>query len=150
MLDYQHPDSSLTLSEGLEEYFSAHAQHFDARTYTPAAKEFFRCYDALHVVLGCDISLADEMVVKISSLFGTNAGFGVLKGYALPESKEIYQELNLGLIVVTALRAVVIVPRTLWYCLRLTRRWPWDEFDPYLDAPLRQIRREFGITVGTR
>jgi len=150
VLAYQHANSSLTLAEGLEEYFAANAGHFGARSFTPAASEFFRCHDALHVVLGCDISLVDEMVVKISSLFGTTEGFGVLHGYALPEAKEIYTELSLTVIVVTALRALLVVPQTFWHCLRLTRRWPWDEFDAYLDQPLYETRREFGITVRAR
>ncbi len=147
MFAYQRADSSLTLAEGLAEYFAANAEHFNTRHMTEPAREFFRCHDALHVVLGCDISLVDEMVVKISSLFGTTAGFRVMRGYALPESKEIYTELSLMVIAVTALRAVVIVPQTLWRCLRLTRRWPWDEFDAYLDRPLSEIRREFGVRV---
>jgi len=101
MLAYQHADSLQTLAEGLQEYFAANAAHFDARSFTPAASEFFRCHDALHVVLGCDISLVDEMVVKITSLFGTTEGFRVLRGYALSESKEIYAELSLVVITVT-------------------------------------------------
>lgn len=150
MPGYQQPNSELTLAEGLAEYFADNADHLDTRTYTAAAKEFFRCHDALHVVLGCDLSLVDEMVVKITSLFGTSEGLRVLRGYALPESKEIYQQLSLVLIIATTLRAVVVVPQTVWDCLRLIKRWPWDDFDAYLDEPLREIRAEFGIKVRAR
>lgn len=145
MLAYQQQDSPLTLGEGLAEYFAANNDHLRTRQLTAAADEFFRCHDVAHVVFGCDIVLADELVVKISSLFGTTEGLGVMRGYALPESKEIYEELTVVLIVTITLKALLLVPRTVWRCLRMTKPWPWAEFDAYLDMPLDQLRQEFGI-----
>lgn len=150
MLGFQQQDSQLTLAEGLAEYFAANAPRFNGRHFTSPAAEFFRCHDTAHVVFGCDISLADELVVKISSVFGTSAGLGVMRGYALPESKEIYEELTLSLIVATAIQAIVLVPLTIWRCLRMSKRWPWDDFDNYLDMPLSQLRQELGIRVPRR
>ena len=147
MLGFQQQDSQLTLAEGLAEYFATNAPQFNGRHFTSPATEFFRCHDTAHVVFGCDISLADELVVKISSVFGTSAGLGVMRGYALPESKEIYEELTLSLIVVTGIQAIVLVPRTIWRCLRMSKRWPWDDFDNYLDMPLSQLRQELAIRV---
>ena len=80
MLDYQKQDSPQTLSEGIAEYFTAYKQHLNTRVLTPDADEFFRCHDASHVVFGCDISLSDELVVKVSSVFGTTVGWNVIKG----------------------------------------------------------------------
>ena len=104
-------------------------------------------HDASHVVFGCDISLNDELVVKISSIFGTMAGWTVIKGYRLPESTEIYEELQWVDIVHTAVSSLYLVPITIWRCIRMRERWQWDNFDEFLDVPLGQVREKFGIQV---
>ena len=85
--------------------------------------------------------------VKIWSFFGTTSGLSLLRAYRLPEAQEIYEQLEWGDVAVTALRSVVVVPRVLWRCSRMHKRWPWSGFDSYLHTPLIQIRREYGIQL---
>lgn len=147
MFDYQKQDSAQTLSEGMAEYFATNNQHFKMRVLTPEASEFFRCHDATHVVFGCDISLNDELVVKICSIFGTRVGWRVMKGYGLAESKEVYEDLHFFDIVRTTLSALYLVPVSMWRCIRMRQRWHWENFDEFLDTPLYQVRETFGIKV---
>jgi len=147
MLNYQQQNSEQTLAEGLREYATVYQDLLNHRATSEAATEFFRCHDTVHVVFGCDVSLADEGIVKISSFFGTTEGLGVMRGYRLEESKEIYETLPVGDIITTACTAIVWVPRTLWRCMRMQQRWPWDDFDAQLEQPLADIRQHFGITV---
>ena len=147
MHEYQKPYSQQTLSVGIEEYFAAHADYLSSRELSPEAVEFFRCHDTAHVVFGCGIALADEAVVKISSFFGTTGGKKVWHGYRLAESKEIYGEITLAEIAITAFKSLVVVPRTIFHCSQMKARWPWEEFDIYLDQPLVEIRAQFGIKV---
>ena len=145
MLEYKRPSSTITLAEGLREYHASRDNLAMDRGISEAAQAFFRCHDAAHVVFGCSSELADEGVVKIWSFFGTTAGFSLLATYRLPESQEIYETLGWGLVVSTAVRMLRLVPVTLWRCSRMVRRWPWSQFDRYLDVPLAEIRREYGI-----
>jgi ubiquinone biosynthesis protein Coq4 len=147
MFDYQKQDSPQTLSEGITEYFEANQQNLNTRVLTPEATEFFRCHDVCHVVFGCDISLSDEAVVKINSIFGTSAGWRVIKGYNLPESKEVYEALGLADIVHTAMSCLYLIPQSIWRCSQMHERWHWDNFEDFLDIPLHQIREKFGIKV---
>jgi hypothetical protein len=144
---YQQQDSMQTLSEGIAEYRAVNPNLDDGRSMNPAAQEFFRCHDVAHVVFGCSTALDDEAVVKIASIFGTSAGFGVLKGYRLHESIEIYGRLRIAEMVHTFLSAFILVPRTVWRCRRQHARWPWADHAPYLARPLADIRRELGIAV---
>ena len=150
MLDYQFQDSQQTLEEGVAEYYSANQQHFSTRKMTAPAQEFFRCHDVAHVVFGCDISLPDEAVVKISSAFGTTIGFGVMKGYQLAESKEVYDGLGLLDILLTTVKSMLLVPKTIWRCSRMRKRWVWSEHSEFLQRPLGELRTEFGICVAHR
>lgn len=144
---FQHPQAPITLSEGLEEYYGQNPGLKRGETLRPVAREFFRCHDAAHVVFGCGTSLTDEAVVKLSSVFGTTAGLRVLRGYALFESLDIYRTVPLGEVLAAIAVAPVIVPRTILKRLRQTKRWPWSDFTPWLDRPLDELRREFGIVI---
>ncbi len=146
-LHYQQQDSQQTLAEGLAEYFAAHEAQLSSRISSEAARDFFTAHDTAHVMFGCDINLADEAYLKICSMFGTSEGMGVLRGYALAESKEIYSELSRGEIVQTAFRSLMLVPRALWRCLRMRERWPWRNHQEFVDEPLHKIRARFGIRV---
>jgi hypothetical protein len=147
MLAYWSQNAGMSLADGLAEYHREHPFLKRGDRLRPEAREFFRCHDVVHVLYGCDTSLAQEAVVKLSSIFGTTAGFGVLKGYSLYESIDIYTKLKLGEVLATIVAAFVIVPRTIWRCSRQRKRWPWSEFNAHLQAPLRELRAEFGIRV---
>ena len=149
MLAYQLPASELTLEEGLREYHENHSDLVSGRQASPTALEFFRCHDAAHVVFGCSTTLINEAMVKMWSFLGTTAGLTLLRDYRLPESQEIYRTLLWGDIARTALRSLVVVPRVMVRCRRMTRRWPWSDFDSYQKVPLVTLRREFGIEILT-
>jgi ubiquinone biosynthesis protein Coq4 len=147
VLDYQSQSSPQTLAEGVAEYYAANPALDSVRGMSPEAQRFFRCHDVAHVVFGCSTELDDEAAVKIASIFGTTAGFGVLRGYRLYESQQIYERLPLRAVLATIARSLVIVSRTIHRCLRQQARWPWDDFESLQNAPLRRIREQFGITV---
>lgn len=69
-----------------------------------------------------------------------------LADYNSPESKEIYETIRWRDVPPVALRSVV-VPRVIARCLRMRKRWPWADYESYLEKPLDEIRREFGIRV---
>jgi ubiquinone biosynthesis protein Coq4 len=147
MPDYRRQHSELTLAEGLAEYYAEFEGQLTGRNMTREAVAFFRRHDVVHVIFGCDISLSDELIVKLSSIFGTTAGFGVLAGYRLAESKEIYAGLSHAEILSLMGKTFVLVPRTIWRCVTMASKWPWDDFDRHLDVPLFEIRERFGIRV---
>lgn len=147
MLAYRCQSARMSLADGLAEYYREHPFLTRGNHLRAEAQDFFRCHDAVHVLYGCDTSLPDEAVVKLSSIFGTSAGFGVLKGYSLYESIDIYRKLKFDEVLGTMLGAIVIVPRTIWRCLRQRKRWPWSDFNAHLQTPLCDLRAAFGIRV---
>ena len=147
---YQLQDSPQTLAEAVAEYHAANPGLASARDMSPEAQRFFRSHDVAHVVFGCSAALDHEAVVKIASILGTTAGLSVLGGYRRHEAVEIYKRLRWREVLTSIARSVAIVPRTAFSCLRQHSRWPWAEFESYLDTPLRDIRQEFGIKVADR
>jgi hypothetical protein len=109
------------------------------------SRVWFRSHDVVHVVFGCGITLADEAMVKLWSVFGTTGGFGILAGYRFEESKAIYESIPWSATPGVALRFAGLLPRVLTQCARVTRRWPWDDFEAHLRTPLSDLRRGHGI-----
>lgn len=144
---FEQQQSPQSLANGIAEYFEANPGLAKGRGLSPAAQEFFRCHDAVHVVYGCGTTLNDEAVVKISSILGTTGGLGVLRGYRLHESIEIYRRLRVVAVLLSIAQSVFLVPRSILRCTRQAKRWPWSNFEQYMKAPLREIRKEFGIRV---
>ena len=147
MHSFELQQSTQTLAEGVAEYYQLNPGLVTGRGTSREAQEFFRCHDAAHVVFGCGTTLSDEAIVKVSSVFGTSGGVGVLRGYRLHESQQIYRKLARSEMLVTALKSFIVVPRTLFRCIQQQRRWPWNDFDRYLNVSLCDIREEFGIRV---
>ncbi|MBI5278064.1 MAG: hypothetical protein HY854_16565 [Burkholderiales bacterium] len=147
MHTFEQQDTTQTLAEGLAEYYRDNPGLARLRTMSAGGREFFRCHDAVHVVYGCGTSLEHEAIVKLASVFGTTGGLGVLKGYGLHESVEIYRKLRPAEIGATVLSSFVLVPRTVYRCLLQRSRWPWSDFAPYEHLPLNRIRSVFGIRV---
>jgi len=147
MLQYQRPHTEVTLAEGLREYYTSREGLVSGRGISEEAREFFRCHDAAHVVFGCSTALVDEAAVKVWSFLGTDGGLAVWRGYRLPESKEIYEQITWRDTVTTAVRAAATLPLVVWRCLRMRERWPWTDFDRHLWRPLSEIRSEYGIEL---
>ena len=144
-IQFPRSDTPLTLAEGLHEYYASRTGLVDGRGASPEAREFFLCHDAAHVVFGCTTTLQDEAIVKIWSFLGTTAGLRLVRAYRLPESQDIYEQLQWGEIVRTTFRSFLVVPIVVWRCIRMREKWPWSDFESYLGQTLSEIRREFGI-----
>ena len=144
---FESASSTQTLAQALAEYYAAHPDLKRGDSLSLQAREFFRCHDAVHVLYGCSTSMPDEAIVKLASLFGTTGGLSVLRGYRLHESLDIYRQLPLGSTLVALLIAPYLVLRTIWRCSRQRDAWPWDQHEPYMNAPLHELRARFGIKV---
>jgi hypothetical protein len=146
---YEARHSRQTLAEGLEEYYARNPGLSDVASMPPEAQAWFRAHDAVHVVYGCGISLADEAVAKVASVFGTTAGFGALAGYRLPDSRAIYSRIGWRAGIDAALRSVIAVPRTIHRCRAQRRRWPWpiEAHGEWRNVTLSALRDAFGIRV---
>jgi hypothetical protein len=149
-LDYMQPRCTRTLEQGLEEYYAGHAGLSRERGMSAPARAWFRSHDVVHVVFGCDTSLVQEAMVKVWAVFGTTGGLRSLRGYRYAESKAIYRTIAWTRVPHVALQCVVALPRVMWRCLWMRKRWPWSDFDRHLTRPLLELRKEYGIVPLTR
>ena len=145
---FESPDTTQTLAEGLAEYFAFNPMlKRDSNLLSPEARQFFRSHDVVHVVYGCGTTMPDEAIVKLVSIFGTTGGLKVLRGYLHHETLDIYRKLPVSGTLVALAASPFLIVRTVWRCARQSDRWPWVQFDEYLDISLREVRARFRIKV---
>ena len=144
---FQSAASTQTLAEGLAEYYTANPHLKRGDALSPEARAFFLSHDVVHVLYGCGTSMSDEAVVKLSSLFGTDGGFSILRGYRLHESLDIYRKLPLGGALLALVASPWLIVRTFWRCAQQAAKWPWSNYERHMQTPLCALRARFGIKV---
>jgi hypothetical protein len=146
ILRYQDPQSRMTLREALEEL--RHAEGDVSQDVSGELAAALEAHDVVHILFGLDISDLDEIVAHGWMACGTTL--------TLAEMHEITRDRDhrrfssgfghgkRGLLILRAL------PRLIGAHLRarrMTKRWPWHSHIEFLDRPLDDIRREFGIKL---
>lgn len=148
---FESPDTTQTLAEGLAEYFEFNPMlKRDSGLLSPEARQFFRSHDAVHVVYGCGTTMPDEAIVKLVSICGTTGGLRVLRGYLHHETFDIYHKLPFSGTLVALVVSPFLIVRTVWRCLSQSERWPWVQFEKYLDVSLREVRAQYRIKVALK
>jgi len=124
-------DHTQTLQQGLDAFREKNNSYFSKKKMSPAGNEFFLCHDIAHVVFGCGTTIYGEGLVKIWTTFGTSLGFW--------EVFKNYKEVN----------ALTTLPKAILKAKRMSKPWPFLDYQPYLDKPLGEIRKEFNIEIIT-
>jgi ubiquinone biosynthesis protein Coq4 len=148
VLAYVREDTVQTLRDGLAEYRAANPGLLDPAALDAEAAALFRQHDAAHVVFGCDTSLRGETLIDTWTIFGSTIGLrGYLAYLRLPQVNQIFADAGSSRIAVALVRCIPDVCRVIARSRRLTRKWPWREYERHLDRPLREIRTELALQV---
>ncbi|MEO0424011.1 MAG: hypothetical protein AAF184_16860 [Pseudomonadota bacterium] len=141
-------DPTLTLREGLSRFRELNAKHVAEREQSAEASAFFRHHDVAHVVFACDTTLTGEGRVKLFTIWGTTLGLrGHLRGYTEGNAFSLFRQYSLRHVLRQLASVLGSVPTVWRRSRRMHRRWPWSDYDAYLDVPLGTIRRELNIQV---
>ena len=143
-------DESITLKQGLEKFHKEYENHLshNKEGISSEAKAFFLSHDIAHVLFGCDISLFGEGSVKIWTIFGTTLGFWKhIKGYRTANAFQLSKSFTFVHIVSNIFKLLLSIPVIIIRARRMCKPWNWTEFEPYLDTPISELRKEFNIKV---
>ena len=141
---------NITLRQGLEKF---HREYWDYHSHTEngisdEAKTFFISHDIAHVLFGCDISLLGEGSVKIWTIFGTTLGFrNHIKGYKEANAFRLSRNFSFSHVLRNIFKFLISIPVLILRAKKMQKPWPWSGFEPYMDIPISEIRREFNIQV---
>ena len=149
-LGYQQQDSPQTLADGLEEYYAANVGRVARpRDLPPESSDLFRSHDMCHVVFGLNTTLDDEAMADVRTLLSCDVGWRRYSRYMTqdPAAKAIFKELGTLKSVWVTIRAIPRICRGIGEVFHVKRRWPWTPPESFLDRPLAELRRDFGIRL---
>lgn len=148
--DYQRAETTLTLREGLAEYYRVNPGLSDpARIDDEATATYFRNHDCTHVVFGTHTGPLDEGVNDLLTMFGVDIRvLDYVKGFFSSDVAKSITKTYFNRSLPTLLwRTLRLTPRV-WRTTRAMRRkWPWTPPPELMDRPLQEIRREYGIEL---
>ncbi|MEB8330216.1 hypothetical protein OO009_12700 [Flavobacteriaceae bacterium KMM 6897] len=141
---------NITLKQGLEKFYKEHKSHLNHNKegIPSEVKSFFKSHDIAHVLFGCDISLFGEGSVKIWTIFGTTLGFwNHISAYKKANAFELSRDFSLVHVVSNIFKFLISIPALIIRSKKMHKPWPWSEYEPYLDIPISEIRKEFNIHI---
>lgn len=145
---YQAADSRMTLRQGLAEYFDQDNALMDPAELPSDLGLGLRSHDVAHVVFGCDTTLLGEVVLVRWSLFGVTGSIRpYLMGLRRRETRVLFKDAFVAFRPAMLWRMVKFASLAIVRSLRMRDRWPFEDYDQYLDQPLCEIREHFGIRV---
>lgn len=143
-------EQKATLREGLAQFYAKNESQLSHNNpdLPPSVKSFFRSHDVAHVLFICDISLFGEGSVKIWTIFGTTLGFwSHLSAYKKANAFELARAFGFASAIRDFWKLIFAFPNIVIRARNMKKRWPWEDFEGYLDMPLDQIREMFNIKV---
>lgn len=143
-------EDSITLRQGLEIFHKEYKDHLShhEKGISSEAQVFFRSHDIAHVLFGCDISLYGEGAVKIWTIFGTSLGFWKhITAYQTANAFELSKNFTLVHILKNIFKFLFSIPIIIIRAKRMHKTWDWARFEPYLNRPISEIRKEFNIKI---
>lgn len=146
--NYQRQDSTLTLAQGLDEYYRGHPGLIRLEATLESAA-LFRHHDICHVIFGLDTTMVDEAMADLRTVLSTDVGLRRYLRYLRTnqEAQQIFKEIGYLRALGATVRAIPRFSRALAEALRARRRWPWEPPEQYLGKPLGSLRATYGIRV---
>ncbi len=145
---YAEKDSALTLRQGLDEYYAANPGFKGEGAFLSQPRETIVAHDVCHVVFGLGASSEEELIVEVWTFFGTILPFKKIQEAPKAEfAADLLKTFGPWRLI---RRFVLTTPRMLRAfiaVLRMKKRWPHFGYEKYMDMPLSEIRREFGIRI---
>lgn len=138
----------LTLQQGFEKFQKKNAQFFSERKYSKEGETFLKCHDITHVVFACDTTIYGEGVVKLWITFGTTLGFWkVINGYNEVSAFQLFRMYSFKHVIKNIFRLLFSIPKGISRARQMSKPWPFLDYEPYLNTPVSEIRKEFNIQV---
>lgn len=147
---YQDQDSTLTLAEGLANYYTANKGVVTSpQDLPPESRALFRSHDMCHVIFGLGTTLGDETLADTRTLFSCDVGVQQYLAYLSrdAQAKALFQQMGIVKGVFAVIAALPRILRAGVEALRMKKRWPWTPPESFQGRTLADLRSEFAIRV---
>ena len=155
MYNFQNQNSTQTLEEGLQEFYSINSnfRKLSEKKDNPYAR-VFKEHDYTHVLFGLGTSIEEESLLDSYVIWGTKFNWGLLWGfYRDPEYKVVINEIiskygGWGSIFKIYASLIPLKFKVFRKCLKMKKRWSYHNIsDNDLNKTLKELREEYNIQL---
>ncbi len=145
---FQDLDSPLTLREGLEEYYRKNPGFTGTDDFLGQSRQTVIDHDACHVVFGIGTSSQEELMIETITAFGCIVPLKKIPEITRPKFfVALVDHFGPFRMVRRFILSVPKIIETLLMIFGMKKRWPHFDYARYMDIPLKDIRKEFGIKI---
>ncbi len=147
MLKYQQIETEMTLEQGIKELRDFEGPTGDTSIAMGAQlAHVMAAHDAVHVLFGCSTNMKDEALAHFVMILGTDVTLADMRGVAKSkEHKSVVGKHSKLEIAKVILGAPVDLVKVLKLKRKMKTKWPWHGYADYLNRPINEIRKDFGI-----
>ncbi|MCB9701550.1 MAG: hypothetical protein H6711_06650 [Myxococcales bacterium] len=144
---YLDQECPLTLAEGLEEFAAANPGLIPSDESTELGR-LTRAHDACHVLFGLTTAVEDEALADTWTLAASTVTLREYMQYLKHEEfTDLIKQIGAWPMIRGSVRAIPRALKIFGRSRRMKERWPFFGYRDYLDTPLAEIRRRFGIEL---
>ncbi len=144
---YLEPETNQSLGEAIAELRSLEDDVSESISDSDLTKAMSG-HDAVHVLFGCDITDRDEIVAHFWMLFGTDLTMQEMKDINAGNehkdyARQVHQRHKIWRLPLLLPTAASVFRRS----RRMRKKWPFHDYQKFLDRGLSGLRNEFGIAL---
>ena len=153
MYEFQKQDSSQTLEEGLEEFYSINPAFKELLEIDSPNTKVFKEHDYTHVLFGMGTSMEEESLLDTYVIWGMKFNWGsIIDFYRDPDYSQFIKSLigkygGYWSIFKIYMKLMPIKFKIFRLCKKMTKRWNYHTTENYLNKTLKDIRQEFNIKL---
>lgn len=147
-IQFISPDCTLTLAQGLDEFYAVNAKRFSKPEPNTQWTEMLLAHDACHVFFGLNTSLVEETYADVWTICGTTMTFKDYKDYAKSDAaKELLASIGLKNMIIGVFKAIPGAIRIYLNSRKLAKKWDIWNFENRMDEKLVDLRKEHNVKL---
>lgn len=132
----------------MAEYYKKNPGYDAKGDFLGQPRDTVRAHDIAHVVFGLGPTSAEEVIVEVLTVFGCRMTVQhVIRQPKVKLGVSLWKTFGPYRLVRRAILSTPRMIRAMWMGLRMKKRWPHFEYEPYLNHTLKDLRAEFGIRL---
>ncbi len=138
----------MTLRQGLDEYYTKNPEFNGTDEFLGQPRDIVVAHDVCHVVFGLGGTAKEELQVEVVTLIG--CVLPLKKVQEIPKvklAKGLWKLFGPWRLVRRFVLTAPQMARIFFMAIRMKKKWPHFDYQKYMDVPLADIRKEFGIKI---
>ena len=145
---FQYQDCSLTLGQGLDEFYTLNADKFSKPVAAMKWSDLMAAHDACHVLFGVNTSMVEEAHGDVWTLLATTMTFSEYAKFAKSdEARELIQSNGLWNTLIGSIKSVPGALSIVLRARKMSKKWDAWHYRDHLSEKLCDLRQKHNLKI---